>query len=269
MALNQKFLCTKILAIFALGFLLIFPVHSISAEVYSGSEMRRLSRLIDQYGKHAIIDRVLKLRNGKITVEIEGLFKDAIGRPHYSYITPKSLLKDIHSAGLSVRQFAKMVLESVREKQQQERIAAEKKREAELQAKADSAAEAERERNRAARRRAFLEQYGDNGNSNRSSDANTNSQRKSSKRDSGPKTAVLKSGQIAAVSEAYLDQAYRFIEDDDPEALQGLMDAGNVFLMQQGIRVYVLDSKISRGRVKIRIEGTNIDLWAALASIQP
>ncbi len=79
---------------------------------------------------------------------------------------------------------------------------------------------------------------------------------------------MLKAGQIAAVSEEYLDEAYRYIADDDVQSLQVLLEAGDVFLIEQGVRVFVLDSKILRGRVKIRVEGTAIDLWTAIASIE-
>ncbi len=258
----RKTLCTNLLVVFLLGFLLSLPSYSHSAEPYPRSEVRYLSKLIDEYGKNAIIDWILRVRNGQITVEIDGDFKNSRGQPQHSYITSRSLLNDIKIAGLSIAQFATELVEVERKKQRQARSDADKKIEVELQAKADLAAKAGKEQRRTARRRAFLDKYGDKGNSNRSSDANT-------KPDSSPQTAVLKAGQIAAVSEAYLDEAYRYLADDDPKALQVLMNAGNVFLMQQGIRVYVLNTKIGRGRVKIRIEGTTIDLWAALASIQP
>ncbi len=265
----HKILCTNLLVLFVLGFLLSLPSYSLCAEPPLQSEVRFLSKLIDEYGKHTVIGRILKLRNGQITVEIDGTFKDSTGRPEHSYITPRSLLNDIQTAGLSVAQFARVLVEAVREKQLKARIEADKKLEAELQVEADLAARAEKERRRAARRRAFLDKYGDEGNSNRSSDANTDRERKSSKRNSSPKTAVLKAGQVAAVSEAYLDEAYRYLAVDDPDALQNLLEAGVVFIMVRGVRVHVLDTKISRGRVKIRVEGTTIDLWAALASIQP
>jgi len=269
MPLYHKILCTNLLVLFVLGFLLSLPSYSLSAELRSPSEVRYLSKLIDAYGKHAIIDWILKLRNGQITVEIDGAFKDATGQPQPSYITPRSLLNDIQKAGLSMAQFATELVEAQRAKQLQARIEANKKLEAELRVEADLAARAEKERRRAARRRAFLDKYGDGGNSKRSSDANTNRETKNSKRNPGPKTAVLKAGQIAAVSEAYLDEAYRYLADEDPDALQDLLDAGAVFIIERGVRVHVLDTKIWRGRVKIRVEGTTIDLWAALASIQP
>ncbi len=268
MAPHHKFLFTNFLAFLALGFFLNLPSYSLLAEVSSPSEMRYLSRLIDQYGKHTVIDRILKLRNGQITVEIEGVFKDSTGRPQYSYITAKSLLKDIHSAGLSVAQFARVVLEAVREKQRQAKIETEKMHEAELRARARFNARAERERRRAARRRDFFEKYGDEGKKDGSSNTNTFRVSKNSTASSDPRWAVLKAGQIAAVSEEYLDEAYRYIADDDVQSLQVLLEAGDVFLIEQGVRVFVLDSKILRGRVKIRVEGTAIDLWTAIASIE-
>ena len=269
MATYHKLLCTKLITVLALGFLLNLPSYSIAAQVSSASEIRYLSRLIDQYGKHTIIDRILKLRNGKITVEIEGIFKDSIGRPQYSYITAKSLLKDIRSMGLSIAQFGRMVMEAMKEKQLRSSIEADYKQEAELQAKAYSLANAEREQRRTARRRNFLAKYGGEGNGKRTSDANTNGEGKNSKRKASPKTAVLKAGQIATVSESYLDEAYQHLAVDDLQALTELMEAGVVLLLQQGVKVYVLDRKIWRGRVKIRIEGTKTELWTALASIQP
>ena len=265
----HQILRTNLLVLFVLGFLLSLPSYSLCAEPHLQSEVRYLSKLIDAYGKHAIIDWILQLRNGQITVEIDGAFKDSTGQPQHSYITPRSLLHDIQKAGLSIAQFATELVEVERAKQRQARIEADKKLEAELQVEADLVARAEKERRRAARRRAFLDKYGDEGNSNRSSDSNTYRERKNSKRNYGPKTAVLKAGQIAAVSEAYLDEAYRYLADDDPDALQDLLDAGAVFIMVRGVRVHVLDRKIWRGRVKIRVVGTTIDLWAALASIQP
>jgi len=265
----HQILRTNLLVLFVLGFLLSLPSYSLCAEPHLQSEVRYLSKLIDAYGKHAIIDWILQLRNGQITVEIDGAFKDSTGQPQHSYITPRSLLHDIQKAGLSIAQFATELVEVEKAKQRQARIEADKKLEAELQVEADLVARAEKERRRAARRRAFLDKYGDEGNSNRSSDSNTYRERKNSKRNYGPKTAVLKAGQIAAVSEAYLDEAYRYLADDDPDALQDLLDAGAVFIMVRGVRVRVLDTKIWRGRVKIRVEGTTIDLWAALASIQP
>jgi hypothetical protein len=57
--------------------------------------VRYLSKLIDEYGKNAIIEWILKVRNGKITVEIEGDFNDSTGQPQHSYITSRSLLNDI------------------------------------------------------------------------------------------------------------------------------------------------------------------------------
>jgi len=98
----HKSLCTNLLVVFLLGFLLSLPSYSLSAELRSPSEMRYISKLIDAYGKHAIIDWILKLRNGQITVEIDGAFKDSSGQPQPSYITPRSLLNDIQKAGLSV-----------------------------------------------------------------------------------------------------------------------------------------------------------------------
>ncbi len=265
----HRILCTNLLVLFVLGFLLSLPSNSLSAELRSQSEVRYLSKLIDAYGKHAIIDWILKLRNGQITVEIDGAFKDSIGQPQSSYITPRSLLNDIQKAGLSMAQFATELVEVERAKQLQARIEADKELEAELQVEADLAARAEKERRRNARRRAFLDKYGDGGNSKSSSDANTNREKKNSKRNSDPKTVVLKAGQIAAVSEAYLDEAYRYLADEDSDALQDLLDAGAVFIMVRGVRVHVLHRKVWRGRVKIRVVGTTIDLWAALASIQP
>jgi hypothetical protein len=230
--------------------------------------VRYLSKLIDEYGKNAIIDWILKVRNGQITVEIEGDFKDSTGQPQHSYITSQSLLNDIQTAGLSIAQFATELVAAEREKQLQARTEADKKLEAELQLKADSAAKAEKEQRQAARRHAFLDKYGDKGNGNDSSDSDTYRASKKTKGSSDSKWAVLKAGQIAAVSEEYLNEAFRYLEKDDPKALQVLLDAGNVFLMRQGIRVYVLDTKIGRGRVKIRVEGTKIELWTALASIE-
>jgi len=110
--------------------------------------------------------------------------------------------------------------------------------------------------------------FGDEGNTNRSFASNTRRERNRSKRNSDSKWAVLNAGQIAAVSDAYLDEAYGYLVDDDPDELQRLLDAGVVYMMVQGIRVYVLDTMIWRGRVKIRVEGTKIELWTALASIE-
>ena len=135
----HKIFCPYLLVVvFLLGFLLSLPSYSLSAEPHSRSEVRYLSKLIDEYGKNAIINWILKVRNGRITVEIDGDFKDSIGQPQHSYITSRSLLNDIKTAGLSIAQFATELVEVERKKQRQTRIEADKKLEVELQAKAAS-----------------------------------------------------------------------------------------------------------------------------------
>ena len=62
---------------------------------------------------------------------------------------------------------------------------------------------------------------------------------------------VTKSGYMAGVTEKAFDKAMTYIVQKDYGALQQLMDAGLVFSLKAGVRVYVMKTKLFKGRVKI------------------
>jgi len=86
-------------------------------------------------------------------------------------------------------------------------------------------------------------------------------------RSSDPNTWVTKGSQIAAVSEAMVDKAYRYIVDNDLQALQVLLDTGLVIFMKEGLEVHIVDTKVWSGKVKIRVRGTTSELWTSTSSI--
>lgn len=80
-------------------------------------------------------------------------------------------------------------------------------------------------------------------------------------------TRVTKSGYLASVSEEYLDKAIDYVVAKDHAALQKLMDANLVFMLKGGLRVYIVDTKIFSGKVKIRPAGETIEIWTLIEAV--
>lgn len=67
---------------------------------------------------------------------------------------------------------------------------------------------------------------------------------------------------LAGVTEADFDRAVKYLTQGDAEALQTLLDSGRVIVMKPNIEVFLEDTKIFSGKVKIRPKGVaGLTLW--------
>lgn len=80
-------------------------------------------------------------------------------------------------------------------------------------------------------------------------------------------TRTTKSGYLASPSEQLLDKAIQYISVKDYVAVQKLLDTKMVIMLKGGLRVYVVDSKIFSGKIKIRPVGQTIEIWTVTEAV--
>ena len=80
-------------------------------------------------------------------------------------------------------------------------------------------------------------------------------------------TRITKSGYLASVSEELLDKAIEYAVAKDNVALQKLMDSKMVFMLKGGLKVYIVDTKIFSGKVKIRPAGQTVEVWTLIEAV--
>lgn len=80
-------------------------------------------------------------------------------------------------------------------------------------------------------------------------------------------TRTTKSGYLASVSEEILDKAIDYAVAKDHAALQKLMDTNLVFMLKGGLKVYIVDTKIFSGKVKIRPAGETVEVWTLIEAV--
>ena len=87
-----------------------------------------------------------------------------------------------------------------------------------------------------------------------------------SQADGGPVTV---GSYLASQSLDMLERAESYVAQRDDEALQKLIDSGDVFILKSGIRVEVMDTKgIFSQLVKIRPRGETIEIWTVAEAIR-
>ncbi len=79
---------------------------------------------------------------------------------------------------------------------------------------------------------------------------------------------TTKSGYLASVSEKLLDKAIEYSVAKDHVALQKLINTKLVFPLKAGLNVYIVDTKIFSGKVKIRPVGQTVEVWTVSEAIQ-
>lgn len=80
-------------------------------------------------------------------------------------------------------------------------------------------------------------------------------------------TRATKPGYLASVSEDMLDKAIDYAVAKDHAALQKLMDANLVFMLKGGLKVYIVDTKMFSGKVKIRPAGETLEVWTLFEAV--
>ena len=76
-----------------------------------------------------------------------------------------------------------------------------------------------------------------------------------------------KGGEVAAVSEAFLDEAVKFIADKNMEAFHQLEAAQRVLFLKEGQRVSIVKYEYTSGKVRIRLLNSNMELWTFRKSL--
>lgn len=79
---------------------------------------------------------------------------------------------------------------------------------------------------------------------------------------------VTKGGYIASISENYLKTAMTYAAQGDEVAFNKMERQRKIFVMKEGIRVYISDTKFFSGIVKIRVEGDTIEVWTLIDAIE-
>jgi|WetSurMetagenome_2_1015567.scaffolds.fasta_scaffold100253_3 hypothetical protein len=77
---------------------------------------------------------------------------------------------------------------------------------------------------------------------------------------------VTKGNYIFAYTESDLDKATRICTQKDTAALQQMIDQQRIFIVKQGLRVYVVKKKFST--VLVRFQGMTLELWTVNEAIQ-
>lgn len=80
---------------------------------------------------------------------------------------------------------------------------------------------------------------------------------------------VTKGGYIAAVTEELLDHATSLVVSGDKVAFAKFIESNSyVFIMRDGLNVYVEKASLFSGKVRIRVKGMNISVWTAREALR-
>jgi len=82
-----------------------------------------------------------------------------------------------------------------------------------------------------------------------------------------PTCITLKGSFLAATSEELFDEAMNYAVTKDIEALQILMDSGQVFMLKEGVRVQAKRKGIFSGKMKIRPIGSTVWFWTVVEAV--
>jgi hypothetical protein len=78
---------------------------------------------------------------------------------------------------------------------------------------------------------------------------------------------VTKSGYPAAMTESDLDKAIDCAVANDKVALAKLIESGRAIILRAGVVVYNEETKLFKGKVKIRPKGETFSLWTVIEAI--
>ena len=79
---------------------------------------------------------------------------------------------------------------------------------------------------------------------------------------------TTKNGCIAAVYLDDLNKAMSYISDNDFEAVKSLAASNRVFILRPGLKVFISEIRTFKGVVKIRLKGTDHEVWTTLGAIK-
>jgi len=65
-----------------------------------------------------------------------------------------------------------------------------------------------------------------------------------------------------------LDTAISYLAANDKEAFNKLVDSGSVIGLKGGLEVQIMETKTSKGKVKIRPIGETIEVWTVSEAVK-
>lgn len=81
-------------------------------------------------------------------------------------------------------------------------------------------------------------------------------------------TKITKGGYVASLYEKYLDKAIGYVSAGDKVAFQKIIDSKLVFILKAGVSVYVVDTKLFSGKIKIRPVGSTTEVWTVFEAVK-
>ena len=90
----------KYLLLAIVGFSMFTVQSVLNAEPFR--DQQQIQNLIEQVGKTTIIEVIMEIRNGKITITRGTGFRDNYGRPNKDYISAKTVAEDLKKANMDV-----------------------------------------------------------------------------------------------------------------------------------------------------------------------
>ena len=91
---------------------------------------------------------------------------------------------------------------------------------------------------------------------------NQSAQQETQSQTESPSIYVTKDGFIAAITEQYLDEAYMYVRDNDPEALDKLIKMQVAFPLKPNIEVIIVDGTLlGKRKAEFRIKGDRNTIW--------
>ena len=78
---------------------------------------------------------------------------------------------------------------------------------------------------------------------------------------------ITKGNYLAAISEELFEQATGYLVQKDYVALQKLFVSGWVIMLKPGVPIYIEDTKIFSGKIKIRPVGFTIGVWTHIEAV--
>lgn len=110
-------------------------------------------------------------------------------------------------------------------------------------------------------------------NKKKSTSHSTTTTTKSKTSSSPPQTSqdlsyITKGGYPASASKELFEKAIKMAVDNDTQALQKLINSNLVFILKEGVPVYVEDSSILGGWVKLRPKGETVTFYTNIEAIE-
>lgn len=72
----------------------------------------------------------------------------------------------------------------------------------------------------------------------------------------------------AALDKADVEKVIEYVVQGDNAATQRMIDSGRVIILKEGLKVYLMETSLFSGLVKIRPEGQTIEVWTNLEAIK-